>query len=155
VLLSSHILPEVEKTCSHVVIIASGRIARSGSLEELKVGLSEGQRIILEVSPGKTGDGPTPAIGLRPAGGPAEMARVIGQVAGVAEVGREDAGDGWTRLRATPAPGADPRAALYAAVAGRGWTLREMHATAPTLEELYVQITAGDAALAASRHAAA
>ena len=143
VLLSSHILPEVEKTCSHVVIIASGRIARSGSLEELKGGLSEGQRIILEVSPGKTGDGP------------AEMARVIGQAAGVAEVGREDAGDGWTRLRATPAPGADPRAALYAAVAGRGWALREMHATAPTLEELYVQITAGDAALAASRHAAA
>ena len=40
VLLSSHILPEVEKTCSNLVIIAGGRIAAAGSVEELKVGLA-------------------------------------------------------------------------------------------------------------------
>jgi len=143
ILLSSHILPEVERTCSHLVIIASGRIAATGSLEELKKGLTQGQRVILEVAPGKTGDGP------------AEMARALGQAAGAADVAREDAGDGWTRLRVSPAPGADPRAALYAAVAGRGWLLREMHTTAPTLEELYVQITAGDQAVPAARSTAA
>ena len=36
VLLSSHILPEVEKTCSHLVIISGGRIAAAGTVEELK-----------------------------------------------------------------------------------------------------------------------
>ena len=134
VLLSSHILPEVEKTCSHLVIIADGRIMAAGSLEDLKKGLKEGQRIVLEVRAAKSADGP------------AEMARAAGQAGGVAEVWREDAGDGWTRLRLTPAPGADPREALYALVTQRGWQLREMHATAPTLEELYVQVTAGEAA---------
>ena len=143
VLLSSHILPEVEKTCSHLVIIADGRIMAAGSLEDLKKGLTEGQRIVLEVRAALVPDGP------------AEMARAAGQASGVAEVWREDAGDGWTRLRLTPAPGADPREALYAVVAQRGWQLREMHATAPTLEELYAQVTAGERAAPAAGPAAA
>jgi len=142
VLLSSHILPEVEKTCSHLIIIADGRIMAAGSLEDLKKGLTEGQRVILEVRAAKSADGP------------AEMARAAGQAAGVAEIWREDAGEGWTRLRVAPAPGADPREALYAVVTQRGWQLREMRATAPTLEELYVQVTAGEAAAAASGTAA-
>jgi len=142
VLLSSHILPEVEKTCSHLVIIADGRIMAAGSLEDLKKGLTEGQRVILEVRPAKSADGP------------AEMARAVGQAAGVAEVRREDAGGGWTRLRVAPAPGADPREALYGVVTQRGWLLREMRATAPTLEELYVQVTAGEAAVPTSGAAA-
>jgi hypothetical protein len=62
----------------------------------------------------------------------------------VSAVEREDAGDGWTRLLVTPAADADPREALHAVVAQRGWPLREMRRLAPTLEELYVQITAGD-----------
>jgi ABC-2 type transport system ATP-binding protein len=143
VLLSSHILPEVEKTCSHLVIIADGRIVAAGSLEDLKKGLKEGQRIVLEVRAAKSADGP------------AEMARAAGQAVGVAEVWREDAGDGWTRLRLTPAPGADPREALYGVVSQRGWQLREMHATAPTLEELYVQVTAGEHAAAVAGPTAA
>jgi ABC-2 type transport system ATP-binding protein len=142
VLLSSHILPEVEKTCSHLVIIADGRIMAAGSLEDLKKGLTEGQRVILEARPAKSADGP------------AEMARAVGQAAGVAEVRREDAGGGWTRLCVAPAPGADPREALYGVVTQRGWLLREMRATAPTLEELYVQVTAGEAAVPTSGAAA-
>jgi hypothetical protein len=114
----------------------------AGSLEDLKKGLTEGQRVILEVRAAKSADGP------------AEMARAAGQAAGVAEIWREDAGEGWTRLRVAPAPGADPREALYAVVTQRGWQLREMRATAPTLEELYVQVTAGEAAAAASGTAA-
>jgi len=143
VLLSSHILPEVEKTCSHLVIIAQGRIAAAGSVDDLKRGLTDRQRVVLEV---RAGEGK--------ADGPAEVARALGQVAGVAEVHREDAGDGWLRLVATPAGDADPRAALHAVVAQRGWQLREMRRQAPTLEELYVRITAGEAAALAARSAA-
>ena len=40
VLLSSHILPEVEKTCSHLVIISAGRIAAAGTVDQLKTGLA-------------------------------------------------------------------------------------------------------------------
>ena len=143
VLLSSHILPEVEKTCSHLVIIADGRIKAAGSVDELKKGLSGRQRIILEVRPPAKGEGP------------AEMVRTLGQTSGVADVQREDAGDGWVRFLVTPAGSADLREGLHAVVVQRGWPMREMRRQVPTLEELYVQITAGDAAAQAVAKSAA
>ena len=133
VLLSSHILPEVEKTCDHLVIIAQGTIAAVGTIEELREGLADRQRIVLEVHPGTGGDGP------------AEVTRALGQVDGVGDVRHEDAGDGWLRVLATPARGADPREALHGMVTQRRWRLREMSRETPTLEELYVRITAGEA----------
>ena len=142
VLLSSHILPEVERTCSHVVVISGGRIAAADSVEKLKQGLSGRQRVVLEVRSGKAADGP------------AEMARAVGQVSGVSDVKREDASDGWTRLVATPSGAADPREALFGVVAQRGWQLREMRRLAPTLEELYAQIVAGDTAASGGKNAA-
>jgi len=140
VLLSSHILPEVEKTCSHLIIINRGRIAAAGSFEDLQRQLTERQRIVVEVHPGD-GEG---------AAGPAEVRRTLGQVGGVAEVATENAGDGWLRALVTPAGSEDPREGLYRAVVQRGWRLREMRHQMPSLEELYVSITAGDAAAAAS-----
>ena len=134
VLLSSHILPEVEKTCSHLVIIADGTIRAAGSIEQLRAGSAEQPRVVLEVRPGKAADGP------------AEMARAVGQAAGVAKVDREDVGDGWTRLLVAPSGGADVREALAALVSQRGWALREMRLQAPSIEELYVRFTAGEPA---------
>jgi ABC-2 type transport system ATP-binding protein len=137
VLLSSHILPEVEKTCSHLVIISGGRIAAAGAVDDLKVGLAYRQRVVMEVRAGRTSDGP------------AEMGRAVGQVAGVAEAAREDLGDGWTRFTVTAASQAaeaDPREALFALVSQRGWQLREMRRVAPSLEELWIRATSGDAA---------
>ena len=134
VLLSSHILPEVEKTCSHLVIIADGTIRAAGSIEALRAGSAEQPRVVLEVRPGKAADGP------------AEIARAVGQAGGVAKVDREDAGGGWTRLLVAPSGGADVREALAALVSQRGWALREMRLQAPSIEELYVRFTAGEAA---------
>jgi len=134
VLLSSHILPEVEKTCSHLVIIAEGRIAAAGSVEELTTGLTSRRQVVLEVRPGATADGP------------AEMARAVGGLAGVTDVRHEPTADGWTRLAVTPSGETDVRDRLHALVVQRGWLLRELRAQAATLEELYVQMTAGEAA---------
>jgi len=132
VLLSSHMLHEVELTCSRAVIIAEGRIAAAGTFDQLREGLAETPRVVLEVHPGDGGDGP------------AEVARALGQVTGAGEVRHEDAGDGWLRLLVTPAGGADPREALHQQVTQRGWRLREMRRQTPSLEELYVRITAGE-----------
>jgi hypothetical protein len=120
-----------------VVIVAQGRIAKTGSLEEMRKGLGE-QRIVLEVR----------APSGRPGEGPAEMARAVSQVAGVSDVRRDEIGDGWLQLVVAPAAGADPREGLYQVVAKRGWSLREMRRQMETLEGLYMQITAGDAAAA-------
>jgi len=132
VLLSSHQLTEVEKTCSHLVIIADGRIKASGKVEDIREGVSQRHKIVMEVRGGRSTDGP------------AEMSRALGQAA-AAGVRHEDAGDGWSRFVITPAGQADPREALYAVVAQRGWLLREMRRQVPSLEELYVQITEGNA----------
>jgi ABC-2 type transport system ATP-binding protein len=128
VLLSSHHLSEVEKTCSHLVIIADGRIKASGSVEGLREGLAQRHRIMLEMKSGRTTEGP------------AEMKRALGQIAG-STVTHEDAGGGWTRFMVTPTGQADAREALFAVVAQRGWILREMRSLAPSIEELYIQIT--------------
>jgi len=151
ILLSSHILPEVEKTCSHLVIIASGRIAAAGSVEELRTGLAQKTKVVLELKAGPK-SGPVPG---KTSDGPAEMARVLGQQSGAAQVDREDAGDGWTRFIVTPSGSGDPREALAALVVQRGWQLRELRRQAPTIEELYVQVTAGEAAVAAAGKSAA
>ena len=134
ILLSSHVLPEVEKTCTHLMIIASGRIAAAGTVEELRTGLAQKTKVVLELKAGKTSDGP------------AEMARVLGTLGGAAQVDREDAGDGWTRLVVTPSANADLREALSALAFQRGWQLREIRRQVPTIEELYVQVTAGEPA---------
>ncbi len=130
VILSSHILPEVERTCSHLVIIAQGRIVAAGSVEDLRS--QAGGRVTAEVAGGETG--------------PAEIGRLAEGIAGVESVRREDAGGGWTRLVLTPKADADVREPLAALVKQRGWRLRELHSQAPSLEELYLEVVAGDTA---------
>jgi len=135
VLLSSHLLPQVEKTCSHLVIIADGQIKAAGSLDELKKGLAHRQQVVVELRTGDAGEGP------------AEVGRALRQVAGAADATTEEMGGGWLRAVVMPAADADPREAIWAAVAQRGWQLREIHRLAPTLEELYARIVAGESAV--------
>jgi len=134
VLLSSHMLHEVELTCSRVVIIAEGRIAATGTFDDLRENLADRQRVVLEIHPGDGG------------AGPAEIARALAQVAGAGDVTHKPIGEGWLRVHVNLAGSADPREALYGTVAKRGWRLREMRSEVPSLEELYVRITAGEAA---------
>ncbi len=130
VLLSSHILPEVERTCSHLVIIARGRIAAAGSIEELRRGMAARHRIVLEVRSDSDG--------------PAEMARAIGSARGVASAEREDLDGGWVRFTASPEGDADPRQALAGLANQRGWAVREIHRVVPTIEDLYLTVTSGE-----------
>jgi len=134
ILLSSHILPEVERTCSHLVIIAQGRIAAAGSIEDLRGGSAAKHTVVLEVRSANDG--------------PAEMTRAIGQIAGVSGVGRDDLGGGWVQLVVSPAGDQDLRETIASVVSQRGWALREMHRQVPTIEDLYLRITAGEAAAA-------
>ena len=133
VLLSSHILPQVEKACSHLVIIADGQIKAADSLDELKRRLAHRQQVVMELRTADTG------------AGPAEVGRALGQVTGAAGVRTEEAGGGWLRTIVTPVADADLREALCAVVAHRGWQLREVRRLAPTIEELYARIVAGEA----------
>jgi ABC-2 type transport system ATP-binding protein len=123
VLLSSHILPEVEMTCRRIIIINKGRLVASGTPTELRERLSEDARVIAELKAPQ-----------------AEAVAAVQALPGVKDVRSQ--GDGaWTRLSISG--GGDLREQVAQLAARRGWTLRELRRDAATLEDFFVKIVAG------------
>jgi len=124
VLLSSHILPEVEATCQRTIIIAGGRIVASGSPDQLKERIRGGSRLIAEIH------GPTP-----------DVTRSVEGVTGVKSVAHTS-NNGWVRLTIDTQKERDPREEIVKMAVQRGWPLREIRLEVGSLEEFFVQITA-------------
>ncbi len=124
IILSSHILPEVEATCERTIIIAAGRIVASGSPDELKQRITASSRLIAEIK------------------GAADA--VTSGVSGLDGVEKVEASlvDGWNRLIIDSRAGKDPREDIYALSSKNGWTLREIRREVASLEDYFVQITA-------------
>ncbi len=127
VLLSTHILPEVEAVCDRVLIIDRGRIVAEGTPSELR-GRLAGTPVVHAVFPGAI----TEREGL--AGLP-----------GVLSVELELA-PGETRVRLTCAPESDPREDVFRLAVERGWVLRELGWESMTLEDVFVRLTRHDEA---------
>jgi ABC-2 type transport system ATP-binding protein len=124
ILLSSHILPEVEMTCNRVIIIHHGRILASDTPDNLVKRLHAGGQIVVEVrGPGS------------------EVQAKLRDVEGVDSVECRVGDDGLISGLVQPKPGADPREAIYRMVAASGWTLRELSRSRTTLEDIFVQVT--------------
>lgn len=124
VILSSHILPEVEATCQRTIIIAGGKIVASGTPEQLKDRIRGGSRLIAEIH------GPTSDV----AGG-------VEKVNGVKHVAHTS-NNGWVRLTIDTDKNADPREDIVKMSVQKGWRLREIRLEVGSLEEFFVQITA-------------
>ena len=124
ILLSSHILPEVEKTADRVMIVARGRIVASGTPDELRRHVARGGALVVEAK--------------------ADAAALSTALRGVPKVQEVQVAqrDGWSRATVTTEGGADAREPLAAAVAAKGWPLREVRYESASLEEYFVQITA-------------
>jgi hypothetical protein len=71
----------------------------------------------------------------------AEVQTVIAAVPGVASVQANAGTDGLVELLIGPKEGADPREAIYQAVAGQRWSLRELSQQRTSLEDVFVQVT--------------
>lgn len=123
VMLSSHILPEVEATCQRLVVIHRGRIVASGTPEELRQRVTGESKLITEIR-GAEGD---VAAGLR-------------QLPGTKDI-RTESKNGWTR--ATLGSTSDIREDIFKLAAQRGWTVRELRRDVATLEDFFVKIVAG------------
>ena len=123
-LLSTHILPEVELLCSRVMIIDRGRIVAEGTPESLReswVG-NPGLRVTLK-------------------GAPPEAAEALGRIDGV--LGVRSLGDG---LVVEHLAGTDVREEVFRAVVERGWVLLELARERATLEDVFVRLTTRDMA---------
>lgn len=129
VLLSTHILPEVEAICDHVIIIAGGRVVAKGSLEDLRQSRRMQARVLVECQ--------------GPAG---EVQPVLARVSGVAEVELLESGEKGITLAALKAKdGYDVRSDAVLSVVQHGWPVREVKLEHATLEEFFVQVTASQA----------
>jgi ABC-2 type transport system ATP-binding protein len=130
VVLSTHILPEVEAVCDEAVIISGGRIVASGSPDELRASRRMQARVLVECR------------------GPAEQVRnALAHVSGVNKVeilnGHEDRA--YTVAAVRPEPSRDVREEVARTVQQNGWPLREIRLEHATLEEFFVQVTANQA----------
>jgi ABC-2 type transport system ATP-binding protein len=121
ILISSHILSEVEMTCSRVLILDKGRIVASGTPAELReragLPLSGSIRVELKAPPSEA----------------LEVLRAASHGGAVRIVGSEE---GWTEFEIVSGD-QDPREELFRAVVAKGWTLRELSSQRSSLEEIF------------------
>ena len=124
VLLSTHILSEASALCSRIVIVDRGRLVAEDTPAGLGQRLEGLGRLVVRV------EGPAP-----------EIASVLAAMPGVlrAEAMPADAMPGVRFLLVGPDLGPVQRQ-IGPAVVGRGWTLLEVRAEAPTLEDLFVRL---------------
>ncbi len=128
IILSTHILPEVEAICRKVVIINRGRIVATDSVERLK---HRGVGNAVEVLVDTDGQASAPAVRQR-----------LEQVAGVSKVLERAAIGNRYSFEVESLPDHSSRADVARAVVHAGWNLLELKSTTVSLEEAYLQITA-------------
>jgi ABC-2 type transport system ATP-binding protein len=126
VLISTHILPEVEIMCSRVIVIHKGRIRATDTADNLLRNHRSVGSLRFEA---KAGDG---------------AAQALGQVAGVKGVSEERDGE-WSvftlRLDANAQPGEE----IIRLANERRWAVRELHQRRATLEDVFAELTLAEA----------
>ncbi len=125
VILSTHILREVEALCSRVVVIDRGGIVARGTLDEVRA-LAGGVRYRAQVQPGETE--------------PASVAAAVGALDSVTEVRPLENG-----VMEIHAPG-DPRADIARLVVSQGWKLAALDREVPDLEEAFLHVVGREGA---------
>jgi len=124
VLISTHILPEVEMMCGRVLIMFDGRVLASDTTENLQQRMAGGSQVIAEIA------------------APAEALRAAWE--NLPEVEQFDIApsDGeFFRCALTPRDGCDLRPQIFELVHKNGWKLRELTRSRHSLEDIYVQVT--------------
>jgi ABC-2 type transport system ATP-binding protein len=125
ILLSTHILSEVELTCSRVLVINRGKIEASDTPANLTKLVRGGGSIVLEVK--------APA---------ADVVAKLKSVPDVEDVEIVLPSDGpWTHAKVFAKPGVDARENIYNVIRQNNWPLRELSRVKATLEEAFVELT--------------
>ncbi len=127
VILSTHVLSEVQQTCSRLLIINRGKIVADGAVDRLIAQAAGAVEIAVEAS----GAGVAEALGKLPG-----VRRVTPAAVPV---------DGRVAVTLTVDGARDLRPEIFALAQARGWTLYELHRQAGTLEDLFHQLTQGGA----------
>ena len=143
VLLSTHVMQEVQLTCSRVLIIHRGRIIADGSVDALVAGRGRGMRVSVELEAGA--DAARTAIAaldtVAAVEAAADAAPVARRVGGEPRTAGPSAAEGRTRWLVTGEAGEDPRPDVFRLAAAKGWPLWELHLERESLEDLFRELT--------------
>ncbi len=128
VILSSHILSEIQAVCDRIVIINKGVIAADDTTENLTKQISDDLRYTARI------DGPRE-----------EVIKVISGISGVTDVTAEmEREPGIFDYEIEVEEGSDIRRELFKRVASRNWFILGLKSNEMTLEDIFLKITMGD-----------
>jgi gliding motility-associated transport system ATP-binding protein len=134
IILSTHILPEVEQTCEQVIIINKGKLVATDSVRNLQARARGAESVLLEVA-GRNG-GFEVAI----------VQHKLEQVSGVSRVVFKQQVDSRAIFEVESQKGRLVRGDLARTVVESGWDLNELRPAAMSLEEIFLQLTRSDEA---------
>ena len=137
IVLSTHILPEVESICQQVIIISKGKLVATDTVQNLTNRLRGQEAIAVEVEP---------RSGTLNAG---DVQRRLEQVPGVSRVLPRDVKGDRLTFHVESLQGRSVRGELARAVVESGWNLSELRALAVSLEEVFLELTNTDQAVPA------
>ena len=123
ILLSTHILPEVEMTCSRVIIIHRGQIQACDTPENLLGQIRQAGGVMVEAKTG-TDNG----------------VQELEKISGVREVTSQSDGE-WKTFSLRVESGVDVREEIFRLASARKWALRELTQRRATLEDVFVELT--------------
>jgi ABC-2 type transport system ATP-binding protein len=129
IILSTHILPEVEQTCERVIIINKGKLVATDSVRNLRARARGAESVVLEIG-GRDGSLEAPIVQHK-----------LEQISGVSRVLCKQQVDGRALFEVESERGRLVRGDLARAVVQYGWDLNELRPAAMSLEEIFLQLT--------------
>ncbi len=134
IILSTHILPEVEQTCQQVLIINKGKLVATDSVSNLQARARGAESMLVNVGARSSGSFAVPAVQAR-----------LQRIPGVSNVAVKDQFDQGAVFEVESSKGQLVRGDLARAVVESGWDLNELRPAAMSLEEVFLQLTGADA----------
>lgn len=124
ILVSTHILSEVEMTCGRVIILNNGQIKASDTPQNLIRRLRAAGSVTLQIK-----------------GAPETAMEIIDTMAGVKSIAHLDTRQDWARLEIKTDANIDIREELFTLAVKKKWKLRELTRQTANLEDAFVDIT--------------
>jgi ABC-2 type transport system ATP-binding protein len=129
IILSTHILSEIEHSCDKVIIISHGKLVATDTVANLTNRLRGSEAVALEIDAGLP---------------EAEVRTSLEQVPGVSRVMYKESRDGRHIFEVESLQGRSIRPDLARAVVNAGWNLNELRAVGLSLETIFLQLTASE-----------
>jgi ABC-2 type transport system ATP-binding protein len=131
IILSTHILSEVEAVCQKAIIISQGKVVATDSVDHLTHRVRGTDAVAIQVeTDGVAGQG--------------DVLQRLEQVPGVSKVVFRNATDHKLTFEVESLPGRSARPDVARAVVNSGWSLLEMRSLNYSLEEVFLQLTGGE-----------